>query len=320
MIMSLTNLLRKKTFNIVKSLNSKFKPSISDICKNLSLSRQTLKKDLIALKLNGIINNFTINIHPNIKPNLKYVILEIKTNPNEPELVKNMLEIPQLRLLDGIFGEFSLIALFIFKDSEEFNDILAKIDTIMANSYFKKYKITEVIRVFKTNGIMLSNTALNNIDIDDTDRLILDSLQKDQDIKHISTHKMSKNFKMKYNLEVSQSTIYNRIKNLEESGVILNYSMNFNPKKIGFNGKYIVKIKPKDPSKYKNLALRLEQNPHITDLFRIGEQYGLFAVVRVSEIEDYREFIRNLYKEDIEDTFTNFILDELVFHTNYVLE
>ncbi|MBN1803284.1 MAG: Lrp/AsnC family transcriptional regulator [Candidatus Lokiarchaeota archaeon] len=318
--MSITNLFQKKIFNIVESLNSNFKPSISEICRNLNISRQTLKKDLITLKFNGIIKNFTINIHPNIQPNLKYVILEIKTNPNEPGLVKNMLKIPQLILLDGIFGEFSLIALFVFKDSEEFNDILAKIDNIMANSYFKKYKITEVIRVFKTNGIMLSKSTLNKIDLDETDRLILNSLKKDQGIKLISTHKMSKLLKLKNNVEISQSTIYNRIKRLEESDVILNYSMNFCPRKIGFNGKYIVRVKPKDPSRYKNLALRLEQDSHITDLFRIGEQYGLFAIVRVRAIEDYGNFIKNLYKEDIEDTFTNFILDELISHTNYVLD
>ena len=53
-------------------------------------------------------------------------------------------------------------------------------------------------------------------------------------------------------------------------------------------------------------------------MFRIGEQYGIFTIVRVKEIEDYGNFIKMLYDtEEIEDTFTNFVLDELKAFTNF---
>jgi len=67
------------------------------------------------LKQENIINNYSINIIPNIQPNFEYDILEIKTNPKELNLVNKLLEITQLTMLEGILGEFSLIALFIFK-------------------------------------------------------------------------------------------------------------------------------------------------------------------------------------------------------------
>ena len=68
------------------------------------------------------------------------------------------------------------------------------------------------------------------------------------------------------------------------------------------------------------MSLRLENNRKITNLFRIGEQYGLFAIVRVKEVEDYGSFIKELYEtEDIEDTWTNFVLDELAEYTNFRL-
>ena len=89
---------------------------------------------------------------------------------------------------------------------------------------------------------------------------------------------------------------------------------------IGFRGKYLVRIKPKDPSKYNEIALNLEKSSFISDLFRIGEQHGLFAIVRVKNVEDYAEFIKNLYQSDeIEDTFTSFVLDELKTYTNFVI-
>jgi len=46
----------------------------------------------------------------------------------------------------------------------------------------------------------------------------------------------------------------------------------------------------------------------------------LFAIVRVKEIEHYGKFIKELYgSEEIEDTFTNFVLDELKPYTNFLV-
>ncbi len=418
----------------IKNLSGKTKFVISRNSHAIGLTRQTYQNKLDGLRDQKIITNFTININPSIHPNnLKYVMLEIKTNPKEPKLAKRLLGIPQLRMLDGIFGDFSLFALFIFNSPEEYYQILNIIDKIMAKSYFKKYQIIDTIKVFKTNGISLENSkksieeailqklldqlidkikekqfyenedivieiperidlnqiAQNNADIeynperfpgiairienrsatilifsngkmvvnglknategeyiidkitkikkktgiklvkksldlnfeiDNNDYNILNILRDGQGLKPISTYEISKVFKEQLKIEISQSTIHNRIKKLEREGIILNYNVNFNPKKIGFKGKYLLRIKPKDLSKYNELAIRLEMNKNITDLFRIGEQYGLFAIVRVKKIEDYAIFIKDLYSsEEIEDTYTNFVLDELISYTNFII-
>ncbi len=399
--------------HFIKNLTGKTKFVISKNSRALGFSRQTYQNKLDILREQKIITNFTINIDPNIRPNnLKYVMLEIKTNPKEPELVEELLKISQLKMLDGIIGDFSLFALFIFKSSEEYYQILNKVDGIMSKSYFKKYQIIETIKVFKTNGISLRNSKItfdigkkidlkqiaNNFsntdydplkfpglvmkikdppativifstgkivitdygnvteikklknkifdeiikigitlekkkinqtfNIDELDYLILKILQDDQGIRPISTYEIKDLLSKKYNEslkslnkdDISQSTIHNRIKRLELQGVILNYTANFSPKKIGFEGKYFLRIKPKDPSKYNELAFNLVKNKDITDLFRIGEQHGLFAIVRVKKVEDYADFIRKLYQSDeIEDTWSSFILDELKTYSNFVI-
>jgi DNA-binding Lrp family transcriptional regulator len=421
---------RVKVHQILKNLSGKTKFNMSINSRAIGVSRQTYQSKLDELRSQKIITNFTININPSVRPNnLKYVMLEIKTNPKEPILVNELLKIPQLRMLDGIIGDFSLFALFIFKSPNEYYQTLNTIDKIMAKSYFKKYQIIETIKVFKTYGISmrkaqmsledelrdqlidklkeviidrledieldiqekidlnqiaqknadieynpekfpglilavedlsvkiiifsngkivvsglktqtnsglikdkiierikkigitLSKTNIDlNFEIDNIDNQILNLLRDGQGLKPISTYEMSKIFKDQFSLDVSQSTIHNRIKKLERQGVILNYTINFSPKKIGFEGKYLLRIKPKDPSKYNELALRLDMNKNITDLFRIGEQYGLFAIVRVKKIEDFANFIRDLYSsEEIEDTFTNFVLDELKPYTNFLI-
>jgi DNA-binding Lrp family transcriptional regulator len=315
---------------LIKSFNSKSKYVITKLTHVLGYSRQTIKKRFDDLKIEKIISNFTININPNILPiNLKYVLLEIKTNPNEPQLLENLLKISQLKILDGILGEYSLFALFIFHSYEEYYQVLSIIDKIMAQSYFKKYHIIETIKVFKTNGIELYDNKIDpKFEIDSIDYVILKILQENQNLKPISTYEIKDIIKEKYKdflsemnrQEISQSTIHNRIKKLEKKNVILNYALNFYPKKIGFRGKYLVRIKPKDPSKYNEIALNLEKSSFITDLFRIGEQHGLFAIVRVKKVEDYAKFIKILYQSDeIEDTLTSFVLDELKTYTNFVI-
>ena len=304
---------------IIQKLYSKTKPNITKISRELKITRVTFQNRFEQLAREHIIKNFTININPNISPNLKYIILEIKTNPKEPHLVEELQKIPQLKILDGIFGEFSLLTLFIFKDSNEFSQVLNTIDKIMSNSYFKKYQLVEAIRVYKTYGIELTKIRLDvNYTLDKIDYLILKILEEDQGLKLLSTFEISRILKRKYQIEISQSTIYNRIKNLEQTGIIINYAINFNPSKLGFKGKFFIRIKPRDTSKYNQIALKLERKQEITHLFRIGEQYGLFAIVRVRNIEDYASFIKYLYEtEEIEDTFTIFVLDELKPYTNF---
>jgi len=321
---------RVEAQRFIKNLSGETKFIVSKNSRAIGLSRQTYQNKLDNLRDQKIITNFTIIINPNIRPNnLKYIMLEIKTNPKEPKLVEELLKIPNIRMIDGIFGEFSLIALLIFKSNEEYYQILNKIDKIMAYSYFKKYQIIETIKVFKTNGIKVDKEKINlEHNIDEIDHIILNILQNEQGVKPISTYEIRDIIIEKYESilkqndkeDISQSTIHNRIKRLEGSRIIMNYIVNFCPKRAGFKGKYILRIKPKDPSKYDDLALRLENKKEITDLFRIGEQYGLFAIVRVKKVSDYGKFIKDLYEtEDIEDTFTNFVLDELKPYTNFKL-
>lgn len=313
---------RATALRLIKMFSGRSKFYITKNIQALGLTRQTIQNKVKLLRKQEIIENITINIHPYIQPNnLKYVILEIKTNPREPQIVEKLLKIPHLKMLDGIFGEFSLLALFVFKSLDDYYDGLEKIDNIMAESYFKKYQIIETIRVFKTNGINLDEADLDSdFAMDKNDYLILKILQQEQAKKPISTYEIRDKMKNRYNVELSQSTIHNRIKKLEAKGIILNYSINFSPKKIGYEGKFILRLKPKDPSKYNELALKLEERNFITDLFRIGEQYGLLAIVRAKKIEDYAAFIRDLYiSEEIEDTYTNFVLDELKPYTNFLV-
>ena len=86
---------RIEVHTFIKNLSGKTKFRVSKNSRAIGLSRQTYQNRLESLRDQKIITNFTININPDIRPNnLKFVMLEIKTNPKEPELVIELLEIP----------------------------------------------------------------------------------------------------------------------------------------------------------------------------------------------------------------------------------
>ena len=75
---------------IIKSLNTKTKINVKKLIKNINVSRQSFYNKFDDLKKKQIISNYTININPNPPLNLKYILLEIKTNPKEPNLVEDL--------------------------------------------------------------------------------------------------------------------------------------------------------------------------------------------------------------------------------------
>jgi len=49
----------------------------------------------------------------------------------------------------------------------------------------------------------------------------------------------------------------------------------------------------------------------ITDIYRTGEDYGLFVITRSSDALQYNSFLLKLYaSEDIIDTYTILVLEE----------
>ncbi|MFX0142838.1 MAG: hypothetical protein ACFE9C_02075, partial [Candidatus Hodarchaeota archaeon] len=72
--------------NLVQGFCGKSKLVISKNFQAFGFTRQTIKEKINSLRKQKIIKNITININPHIRPDyLKYILLEIKTNPTEPK-------------------------------------------------------------------------------------------------------------------------------------------------------------------------------------------------------------------------------------------
>ncbi|MBN2156096.1 MAG: winged helix-turn-helix domain-containing protein [Candidatus Lokiarchaeota archaeon] len=121
----------------------------------LQKSRQTVWQYLKKLNLNGA-GFEKIQIHnPNREDN-RIFFVEIKTNPEEPEIITKLSSIFATKSIDGIIGTTSLMVKFQVRTSEEFRAVLRKIDSIIAKSRFQFYHVIDILNVFKEAGHVFS--------------------------------------------------------------------------------------------------------------------------------------------------------------------
>jgi DNA-binding Lrp family transcriptional regulator len=98
---------------------------------------------------------------------------------------------------------------------------------------------------------------------------------------------------------------------LESNRVIAGYTLRLDYHKLGLQAKFIVRIKA-NPNAYDTAAEgNLASMPEIFDLYRTGEEYGLLATVRVTDISEYNSFLLRLYdSSDLIDTYSTLVLEE----------
>jgi DNA-binding Lrp family transcriptional regulator len=287
---------------------------LTEIGKRTDLSRFAVRDRIERLFEAGIILGSTVVVNPAKVGISRTVFFEFKTNPHEPWLARMLEEYSSCDLLDGVAGEYSLLARFRLVDDEHFSVILKRIDDTMGKSYFKKFRVVNAIRIFKESGIALQTRKAEFLKVDSVDLKLLGILLNQADYAKsplpLSTVEMSKQLR-KLGIGLSQPAVFNRLSRLESNGVIVGYTLKLDYRKLGLQAKFIVRIKA-NPNAYDAAAeSHLASMPQIFDLYRTGEEYGLLATVRVGDISEYNSFLLRLYdSRDLMDTYSTLVLEE----------
>ncbi|NVM04970.1 MAG: Lrp/AsnC family transcriptional regulator [Candidatus Helarchaeota archaeon] len=291
---------------VLKELLRDYRSSVSELADKLKVSKNKILTVVNFLKNNEYINGHTIITDPYLLQQ-RTLFIEIKTNPNEPWLI-NELEKFECESLDGIIGEYSLILKIKIRNNAEFNQILKKIDKLMAKGFFKKYQLIDVLQTYKENGVSFQNQAkfanLDNIGYE------IIKILKNQSINPYTTSEIS-NILNSRNFSISQPGAWKRIDRMVKAGIIKNFVPTLN-RDIFQLTKFYLRIKV-DPAQYDEIAKNfLSQQKNIVDLYRTGENYGLLAVVFTKSNRNFNEFIIKLYNSGINiiDTNTTLAIDE----------
>ncbi|MFX0103843.1 MAG: hypothetical protein ACFFCS_30050, partial [Candidatus Hodarchaeota archaeon] len=244
---------------------------LTGMAENLGLSRQNISSEIDKLEKSGMVR-YSIIENPNLQ-DIRTFFIEIKTNPEEPEIVSKLNEIKGIISLDGIIGQNSLMAKFHARNNREFSEILEKIDSIIARTRFQHYKIIDCLKTFKDGGKDLSGSPREGREkVTKEDIEVLDVL-KDMDSK-FSFKKIHACLE-----KITNKNTYPRIrrivKKLIERKIINSFTIKIAPKiieKTDFIFKFFLEIIPKNLTEYNILATEILVNEEkIVELYRTGE-------------------------------------------------
>jgi len=130
---------------------------------------------------------------------------------------------------------------------------------------------------------MLMRTGL-----DDVDRKILAILQKNS---RTPLREISKE------VNLAESTVYERIKKLKERGIIKKFTVILDPGSLGFKILAFILIKAK-AGKYSYVANELKKHPEIVEIFETTGDYDMLVKIRTRGSEELNEFLDTIGEID----------------------
>jgi Lrp/AsnC family leucine-responsive transcriptional regulator len=123
--------------------------------------------------------------------------------------------------------------------------------------------------------------------IDNIDRAILSLLQENA---------RTSNAEIARQVGLAPSAIFQRIRKLEEQGVVLEYTARVNPREVGFGLVAFVMIQTGEQAKYVDTAGLLNSIPEVLEVHRVVGEDCFFVKLRVRDTDD----LGRLLEEEIQ--------------------
>lgn len=290
---------------IIEFLSVRQNSSLRGLAAEIGLSSSWLKKQIMKMRRDGTIRSWQVVLHP-LSLQERIFFLLLKTNPNEPSVVNDLLgnyNQNSLSTLEGITGEFSLICRFHFNDTTDFLDSLDHIYELIGETGFQKYQMLEVIKVHKEAGIPIPQMR-ETLRPKELEKLLTLRKLIERSEKPLSTYQLATK------LEESQPAVYRRLKKWKDDNVVLGYSINTSYWQENYIHTYIHVKAPL--GKYRSIIDFCNRTKHVIQAYRTNQEYSLLLKTRHRNLTDLNNFLKTLYKQvEVEDTLTTIILDTL---------
>jgi len=136
--------------------------------------------------------------------------------------------------------------------------------------------------------------------LDVTDRAILAILFTDATISNRTVAEM---------VGVSQGTVSNRIKRMEQLGIIEGYSIRLNPEKIGWRMTVVVGIRI-EKGRLLEIQGKIAEDPRVVSVYDVTGDYDSMVVALARDREDLNNFTKTVLSLDgIERSHTHMVLN-----------
>lgn len=278
----------------------------SELSSLLGISRGTLRSRLRKLIAQEILRGFVSIVDPRGLGFNVTAFFFLKTNPLEPWLLERIRALPNCDFVAGITGNFSLLCRFRFQHEQAFGNVMYNVDSLMARSGSRTYRVIRMVDIFKENGVIVEGTPKCMIaekDLPLLERLVYQKCSE-------SRYTPLSSLQLASEVELSQPTVYKRLKRLETDQILLGFSIDVNWAHL--NGDWIgfvVQIKVAFDT-ISEVARLLAQFPEVHSLYRTTEEYLLLGFIWVQNVRDFNKFLLKCYEiPGVEDTHSVLMLD-----------
>lgn len=121
--------------------------------------------------------------------------------------------------------------------------------------------------------------------LDERDLSIIRALQEDARATYADVAKR---------VGLSPSSVHDRVRKLEESGVIRGYRAVIDPMAVGLDVTALIAVTPLDPRQPDDLAERVEEFPEVVDCFSVAGEASYILKVRTRNPSGLEDLIRRL--------------------------
>jgi DNA-binding Lrp family transcriptional regulator len=289
---------------ILASLFSRKSLSLRGLPSALGLSARKFFSRVKKLHGEGVIRGWPLIINPWATGGFRVFFFFIKTNPSEPSILAEMLEAggKYLLSLDGIAGDYSLLAKFSFsgRDEQQVLDMVSRLDKIAAGARFQKYKIVEALSIYKHLGLQHEQRVRQMKNNEATFLELVTAHGKNRPLPPTTAElgMLTSN---------NQSTVSRSLSRLRTMNIITAFSVKT---ATGTNySKCHVNLKV-EPSYLPSVVKVLSQQREITSLYRTGQEYGLHLTIFQPKFQDFSQFLKELYQlEGVIDSFSIPVLE-----------
>lgn len=288
--------------------NSRYTPAI--IGQVLGKSRNWVSRKIKGLVERGVIRSYTTIVDPTQVKAARDTILFMKSNPREEDVSKKVLQMEELESLDGVAGDFSLIGFFRFNSQGAFEDLLDRVDSVVASSGSGKYNLVQVLTTYKKNRFKILPSGSSESYLSSKELALLRIIHRQKPSSERPFPLTQNAIGERMSPPMRQPGVSKAIEKLLIKNAIVGYSIDIDFRYIDLPVKFFVRIKV-SPGTASGTAQKLAEKDEVWDLYRTSEDFSLLATVRTDSIESFNRFLRNLYEnENVMDTHSYLSLEE----------
>lgn len=306
--------LDAKDRKLVALLENNSRATLSELAKEVKLSREAINYRIKRLQENGVIKSFIAMVNFTKLGYTSFALyfkLQNVTEKEEKEIIESLKSNKNIIWFASVGGSYDLVVELVTKDIQDFNvhynNLLSQFHKFIARS--------EVIIRLEQNQLPRSyihelkqeNTKISTspIKLDEADKKILLLLSQNARIPNIEISKK---------LNLPQTTVSHKIKNIQKSGIITKYSIFLNPKQIGYQSfKTLIYLREFSTDASKKILAYAKQKQTIYYHVKCIGKWNIELESDAKDLQDFQQTlidIRNHFSDIIQDMEFIAIFDE----------